>query len=137
MFSGGMGKNQKFVLSSTSQSLVRRCGWISILLSSWKSPLITQWQLINETQITTVVLQEQFLNMYWWRSELAFTNPATLEGTSLKHYCNTLPILVVPLACLTLSWRRPLLCRNQSIDLLCKSMDWFLYDNGPRHERVK
>ena len=19
----------------------------------------------------------------------------------------------------------------------CKSMDWFLYDNGPRHERVK
>ena len=27
--------------------------------------------------------------------------------------------------------------RNQSIDLLCKSMDWFLYDNGLRHERVK
>ena len=21
--------------------------------------------------------------------------------------------------------------------LLCKSMVWFLYDNGPRHERVK
>ena len=27
--------------------------------------------------------------------------------------------------------------RNQSIDLLCKSMDWFLYDIGLRHERVK
>ena len=27
--------------------------------------------------------------------------------------------------------------RNQSIDLLGKSMDWFLYDNGLRHERVK
>ena len=26
--------------------------------------------------------------------------------------------------------------RNQSIDLLPKSMDWFLYDNGLRHERV-
>ena len=26
--------------------------------------------------------------------------------------------------------------RNQSIDLLGKSMDWFLYDNGLRHERV-
>ena len=37
---------------------------------------------------------------------------------------------------LTLSWRRPLSYRNQSIDLLCKSMDWFLYDNSPRHERV-
>ena len=32
---------------------------------------------------------------------------------------------------LTLSWRRPLSYRNQSIDI------WFLYDNGPRHERVK
>ena len=37
---------------------------------------------------------------------------------------------------LTLSWRTPLSYRNQSIDLLWKSMDWFLYDNGPRHERV-
>ena len=37
---------------------------------------------------------------------------------------------------LTLSWQRPLSYRNQSIDLLCKSMDWFLYDNGLRHERV-
>ena len=27
--------------------------------------------------------------------------------------------------------------RNQSIDLESKSMDWFLYDNGIHHERVK
>ena len=27
--------------------------------------------------------------------------------------------------------------RKQSIDLRSKSMDWLLYDNGPRHERVK
>ena len=40
-------------------------------------------------------------------------------------------------AYLTLSWRRPLPYRNQSIDLLRKSMDWFLYDNGLRHERVR
>ena len=38
---------------------------------------------------------------------------------------------------LTLSWRRLLSYRNQSIDLLRKSMDWFLYDNGLRQERVK
>ena len=37
---------------------------------------------------------------------------------------------------LTLSWRRPLSYRNQSIDLQSKSMGWFLYDNGLRHERV-
>ena len=45
-----------------------------------------------------------------------------------------------------ITWRRPLSYRNQSIDLLRKSMDWFLYDNGMdwflydnglRHERVK
>ena len=30
-----------------------------------------------------------------------------------------------------------MLYRNQSIDLLRKSMDWFLYDIGLRHERVK
>ena len=39
--------------------------------------------------------------------------------------------------CLTLSWRRPLSYRNQSIDLLCKSVDWFLYGNDLRYERVK
>ena len=30
----------------------------------------------------------------------------------------------------------PLSYRNQSIDLRSKSMDWFLYDDGIRHERV-
>ena len=43
---------------------------------------------------------------------------------------------MLPSFSLTLSWRRPLSYRNQFIDLLCKSMDWFLYDNGLRHERV-
>ena len=38
---------------------------------------------------------------------------------------------------LTLSWRRPLSYRNQSVDLRSKSMDCFLHDNCLRHERVK
>ena len=38
---------------------------------------------------------------------------------------------------LTLSWRKSLLYRNQSIDLQCKSMDWFLHDRDLRRERVK
>ena len=37
---------------------------------------------------------------------------------------------------LTLSWRRFLSYKNQSIDLLCKLMEWFLYDKDIRHERV-
>ena len=28
-------------------------------------------------------------------------------------------------------------CRNQSIDLLCKSMDWFIYNRDLHYERVK
>ena len=38
---------------------------------------------------------------------------------------------------LTLSWRRLLSYRNQSIDFQSKSLDWFLYDNGLHHEIVK
>ena len=45
--------------------------------------------------------------------------------------------LYLDIVLLTLSRRRPLSYRNQSIDLLCKSMDWFLYDNGLRLERIK
>ena len=37
---------------------------------------------------------------------------------------------------LTLSWRKPLSYRNQTIDLRNKSLDWFLYDNSLRHKRV-
>ena len=38
---------------------------------------------------------------------------------------------------LTLSRRRPLSNRNQSIDLLGKSMDWFLYNNSLHLKRAK
>ena len=38
---------------------------------------------------------------------------------------------------LTLSWRRSVSYRNQSIDLQSKLMDWFLYDRDLRHERGK
>ena len=41
-----------------------------------------------------------------------------------------------PTVMLTLSWRRSLSYKNQSIGLL-KSMDWFLYDRNLRHERIK
>ena len=54
------------------------------------------------------------------------------KGTSKKDFqtfCDIWP--------LTLSWRKPLWYRNQSIDLVLKSMDWFLYDNDLRHEKVK
>ena len=51
-----------------------------------------------------------------------------LKGNLAKHQY---------LSSLTLSRRRPLLYRNQSIDLQSKPMGWFLYYNGLRLERVK
>ena len=38
---------------------------------------------------------------------------------------------------LTLSQQRSLSYRNHSVYLLCKPMEWFLYDRDLRHERVK
>ena len=38
---------------------------------------------------------------------------------------------------LTLSRRRSLSYKNQSIDLQSKSVDWFLYGRDLRHERAK
>ena len=53
------------------------------------------------------------------------TPPLTKQKKWLKPYKR-----------LTLPWGRSLSYRNQSIDLLCKSVDWFLYDRGLCHERV-
>ena len=36
----------------------------------------------------------------------------------------------------SLSWRRSISYKKQSIDFQSKSMDWFLYDRGPRRERI-
>ena len=54
-----------------------------------------------------------------------------------KFIIYNIPEAVTQTWALTLSWRRSLSNRNQPIDLRSKSMDWFLYDNGLRHERVK
>ena len=45
--------------------------------------------------------------------------------------------LKLEFAFLTLSRWRSLSYRKHSIDLLCKLIEWFLYDRDLRHERVK
>ena len=57
--------------------------------------------------------------MIWWF--LSLENTWNVATEMIQWICRV---------SLTLSWRRPLSYRNQS-------MDWFLYDNGLRHERVK
>ena len=55
----------------------------------------------------------------------SFFTLKTFSSVIIFMWCN---------AFLTLSWRTPLSYRKQSIDLLRKSMDWFLYDIGLLHE---
>ena len=59
--------------------------------------------------------------------------------TDCKNHVSisTLSIKIILSNSLALSWRRPYSCRNQSTDSLRNSMDWFLYDDSLRHERVK
>ena len=62
----------------------------------------------------------------------------TKRASYLLHFVNSNQVTAqLTFHCVTLSWRKPLSYRNKSIDLQSKSIDWFLYDNGLRHERVK
>ena len=74
------------------------------------------------------VFHRKFENI--WSSFLISDKSSLLEITIPKGISLAQSIL-------TLSWRGPLSYKNQSIDLQSKLMDWFLYDNGLRHERVK
>ena len=63
---------------------------------------------------------------------------ATNEDIALlKEHLNQNRIAFYVLELLAFSWRRALSFRNQTIDLLSKSMDWFLCDRDLRHQRVK
>ena len=55
-------------------------------------------------------------------SELLVFNFSKLSFSQISMFC--------PYICVTLSWRRSLSYRNQTIDLLNKSMGWFLYDRN-------
>ena len=74
-------------------------------------------------------------NKFWYFLQVHW---ALLISLTLLFFCQIIhsDITLMSLSMLTLSLRRPSSYRNQSIDLLCKSVDWFLHDNGLRHERV-
>ena len=65
----------------------------------------------------------------------------TLHKTICDYQCLSFlevkPNPFLNVAYSTLSWRRSLSYKNQSIDLQSKSVDWVLHDTDLRHERVK
>ena len=102
-----------------------------------KKRLLVYW-FLQASQITAL----KSISCYWFhslpientRKLVAFwffqgyrKRPVASYGLVRLHQINTL----------TLLWWRSLSYRNQFINLLCKSMDWFLYDRDLRHKRVK
>ena len=95
---------------------------------------VTLWFTISTTRLQVLMIIDSFKSGCWLISfgELSFS------WFFISHpllFCLWLLDFDSELY-LTFSWRRPFSYRNQSIDLPCKSMDWFLYDNGLRHEMV-
>ena len=82
------------------------------------------------TEYTRALIWKKGL-LHCFESYQGMVYPVLPYRQSRQRMVNTL------LMYLTLSWRRPISHRNQSFDLLRKSMDWFLYDIDLRHERVK
>ena len=80
------------------------------------------------------IFEPLLLYLTWWIFWLHFLRPRYLLDLL---YLNKAYITCSVIFLLTHSWWRALSYRNQSIDLRSRSMDWFLYDNGLRHERVK
>ena len=110
------------------------------------------WEIGPKAALETVLFKEDYfkliLNFIWHRLNailvMCRTHTAKSLGTGKfhgmandkSHFRRTLRLAQSSVWYLTLSWRRPLSYRNQSSELLRKSMHWFLYDNGLRHKRV-
>ena len=88
-----------------------------------------------DTLAQLIAWRSLLLSMIWWWMYLTQTD--FLRTTSLVW-----SLALHSLFCLSqekpLRWKEinTHTHRNQYIDLLRKSMDWFLYDSGLRHERV-
>ena len=60
----------------------------------------------------------------------------TVEKFRSKFMCQVC-VTILERCAVTISWWRSLSYRKQSVDLLYRSMDWFLFDRDLRHERFK
>ena len=128
----------------------------SFIYSSYKLPLTPcipsiggrRWIVLTYTEIillNTRSKQEVYMsgNLYERFINVSFTSCVLFKKiillNSLLKNRNLLVCVFLLLLIndqLTLSRQRSLSCRNQSIYLPCKSMDWFLYDRDYHHERV-
>ena len=96
----------------------------------WKSSENSQEN--NCTKVSFLLWRRcSAVNFSYFLNNLFHTTPPPGEGFWLL----IMDILSVRISPLTLSWRRSLSYRNQFIDLLHKSIDWFLYVMDLRQDR--
>ena len=91
------------------------------------------WMIKNNVQPNI----SKFENGLRIETEILVETNFNLSFFLFYHSKVLLLVILFTIKQLTLSWQRPLSYGNQSTDFLCKSMNWFLYDKGLRHERVK
>ena len=96
----------------------------------WRS-MYKSKKLISRIKLNKSVYIANCIDRFCWQYAVIVCN------SNLEILFAFVLILLTLTSYLTLSWRRLLSYRNQSTELRSKSMDWFLYDNGLRHERVK
>ena len=127
--------SSKFVGSIMDVSLVRKtspfvifqqpCSWL-LLAKIWKM-----------TKSVTINQSDFHVHCYWFYTVLAYQiysiKFTVSEPTTWLTTLHAKNIFLV----LTLSWRKSLSYSNQSINLPCKSVDWFLYDRDLRHGKGK
>ena len=94
-------------------------------VSKWKFGKSTVLYNIDTAQICAIVI-----GFIGGKQKLFF--PFSIFNNHVQHFFKFQVNLF-----LTILWRRSLSHRSQSIDMLSKSNDWFLYGRDFRHERVK
>ena len=110
--------------------------------SSWETNFTLN--ICNHLFISYAKLSEKLTFLTTWytyvrvRAYQGVRNVSFAENFAhvLHEWSKFVQALFISKIC-SLSWRRSLLYRNQSSDLLCKSMDCFLYDWELLHERAK
>ena len=117
-----------FENSLCSRTAIRAC-WSSSLENEGSMKGVSCWK---QTQQWKPQYQQNNLQTKCYNHYLN-----TLSDIQAYKNKNNLIILILLISYLILSWRRPLPYRNQSTNLQSKLMDWFRYDNGLRHERLK
>ena len=111
----------------------------------WSFLLLVSWFLATAKSANRLLIHSLSTNRSCWDSYFKKFSSYFLLSP-LKRLINVLCVIINKIWCWFLKnyinelnsfmMEVFIIYRNQSIDCLCKSTDWFLYDSDLRHERV-